>query len=679
MTKVFSNIPFFRILIPFVIGILLSIHFHLQPISFLYLLILIALAFAFRVKQQQTFLTKRLFLVCLDIFFFLFAINLVSKTNLIEQNNYYGNYISSIDSATNLIVTVNDLPVEKERFIKCQVKVNEIRTDSGYQQAEGSIIAYFKKPFSSAKLKPGTTLIIKAKLLEIEPPKNPYEFDYKNYLYNKKIYHTTFIDQNAFEVLNVPIQLNTIWYHGLLIKNYILQKLKNSALSNDAYGICAALLTGYDDEIDKQVIESFSHSGTLHVLSVSGLHTGLIYLVLSFLFDLIDKKKKYKIFKFLLITVLLWCFALITGFSAPVLRAVIMFNLLGFGKIFFRADQRIQVNILLVSAFILLCYDPFFITDVGFLLSYFAVFGLLYFQPKLAMNWQPQNKIVNWFWEGTTVSFAATISTLPLTLFYFKQFPLWFFVCNIIVVPASFVILLLAFLIVLKMGFAAVVVNYLVSCLISFITFFNSAKFGFIDSIDFGFYDALFLSILIITGSLFFQYRSYRLITVSFVLLICWQLIALFVSYNSKTENLLVAYQVNKSNLLVVKNTKNATLNTLDSSQFMYHVKPHVVSFNNSELKVQDFNYIEKNDKHILLLNKKDHWPDISLKEISFLILANNFKLTSADLEAFSGLKTIIVDGSNNNYSAKKTEELCRKFDIELIKTKQQGAYILNL
>ncbi len=665
-------------MIPFVAGLLLAIHFNLPVAGFIFLIALIVTAVIFRLKKEQNTFTKRTYLICMDVFLFLFALQLVNNTKLIQQKDHYGNYYKA-GSANYFVATIKDIPVQKEKFVKCWLNINEIKTDSAFVKTKGNIIAYFKRSGIKAEIKAGTTLLVKTKLIEVTPPQNPYEFDYKNYLYNKQIYHTAFIEANAFEVLEVSQQLNPIWYKGLLIKQNILTSLKNSALTPIAYGICAALLTGYDDEIDKQVVESFSHSGTLHVLSVSGLHTGLIYLVLSFLFDLFDKKRKYKLLKFFLITLLLWSFALITGFSAPILRAVIMFNLLGIGQIFFRSDHRVQTNILLTSAFMLLCYDPFFITDVGFLLSYFAVFGLIYFQPKLMNIWQPQNYISRELWKATTASFAATISTLPLTLFYFKQFPLWFFICNIIVVPASFIILLLAFLIVLKVGFAAIIINYLVSWLIAFITFFNSAKFGFIDSIDFSIYDALFLSFFIIVITLAIQNKSYRSLGLGMILLIWWQTSAIILSYNSKTKDLLTVYQVNKSSIVLVKNKTVSTINKIDSAQFMFHVKPHITSFNNTSLAVNDFNYLEKGSIKALLLNKKNCWPRTEAAEINLLVLANNFDLTAKDLENFPELKSIVADASNTNYSIKKVEELCRKFGIELIKTKQQGAYVLDL
>ncbi len=678
MSNVFSNIPFFRIIIPFIAGILLGIYFDLDSPAFIFLILPITVAIVTLFKKEQNTFTKRIYLMCLDVFLFLFALHLVQINTLKDRENYYGKYYKS-DKAGYFIATIDDIPVEKEKFIKCSLIINEIKNDSNYIKTQGKTLAYFKRSERDKALKPGTTLAIKTKLIEVSAPQNPFEFDYKNYLFNKQIYHTAFVDASAFEILEVPQILNPIWYKGLLIKQNILEALKHSSLNANAYGICAALLTGYDDEIDKQIIESFSHSGTLHVLSVSGLHTGLIYLVLSFLFDLIDRKRKHKILKFIFITLVLWSFALITGFSAPVLRAVIMFNLLGFGRIFFRSDHRAQTNILLTSAFILLCYDPFFITDVGFLLSYFAVFGLIYYQPKLMIIWQPQNYLSRELWKGTTASFAATISTLPLTLFYFKQFPFWFFVCNIIVVPVSFVILLLAFLIVLKIGFAAIIINHIVNWLIAFITLFNSSKFGFIDGIDFSFYDAIFLTFFIIVITLAIQNKSYRSLAFCMLLLIWWQVSAIVLSYQSKTTDLLTVYSVNKSNSVLVKNKTVSILNEIDSSQFLYHIKPHITSLNNTSLVVKEFNYFEKGNLKALILNKKEQWPQTDREEIDLVILANNFKLTAKDLESFPGLKTVVADASNNNYSIKKVEELCRKFGIELIKTKQQGAYTLEL
>jgi competence protein ComEC len=676
--KAFSTIPFFRILIPFLLGIGVGIAFELLTVHWAYIL-LPALGVSVLSVYGSLFKRQVLLLLLLgDLFLFFFGARLVEENRIVKQELFYGNQFRA-DQENTLIAVLDELPVKKEKFIKCSVTVLKIKRDSGYVSARGRLISYIRRSSKDSLLKAGMVLLMRSNLLELQGPKNPGEFNYRNYLSNRQIHFTTFVDSGAYVPLPGPKVLNPVWETGLACKQYILEQLKKSPLSETSYAICAALLTGYDDEIDRSVMESFSHSGTLHVLSVSGLHTGLIYLALGFLFDLADRKRKYKLLRFFLISGVLWFFALITGFSSPVLRAVIMFNLLGLGRIFFRNDIRNQVNILCVSAFMLLCYDPFFITDVGFLLSYFALFGLIYFQPKLAAPWQPRQPAVNMLWQSITASVAATLSTLPLTLFYFKQFPLWFFVCNVVVVPATFVMLLLALLVVLKLSLAAVLINYLVDWLVSFIGLFNSERYGFIDRIDFNLMDAIYLSLLIVLASAALRARSYRLVVAGLCLLICWQVNAFLSSYTAKQQSGLSVYQAGRESARSLKNKSEALVNPLSPANYNYHIKPHVTSFNNASLSVRDFNYVRSGDQSVLVLHQPRHWPAADLKEITTLIIGNNFVLTEAELSGFQKLRCIVADGSNNTRTIQKTSELCRKFGIGFYDTKSSGAYLLSL
>jgi len=676
--KALTRIPFFRIIIPFVVGCVAGIKLEPPLISaYSFFLLLIPLIFLNFYKGPSP-AYKTVFMICTDLFLFLLAVFQVQQTDLNKNPNYYGNQINT-DTTCTFIACINDLPVEKEKFIKCEIKILEEKNETTFIKSKGNIFAYFKKSRSALQLKAGQTLLIKADLVELSGPKNPFEFDYKNYLRNKQIYYTAFVDSGSFSALPLEAQLNPIWQLGLTCKAFLLERLKNSSLTKNAYGISAALITGYDDDIDKPVMEAFSHSGTLHVLSVSGLHTGLIYLALNFFFNFFDRKKKYKLSRFIFITLFLWFFALITGFSAPVLRAVVMFNLLGFGRIYFRARYSHQLNILLLSAFLLLVYNPFYLMDVGFLLSYFALFGLLYFQPKLSKLWEPENKVTDSIWQSITASVAATVSSLPITLFYFKQFPLWFFVCNVVVVPATFLLLILAVFVVLRINFFALVVNGLVKALIWFINLFNSNSFGFVDNIHFTFSDVLFLSLLIILLSVAIQYRSYKSLIQSILLIIAWQIVSLVSSFNLKNESLLTVYSVKNESVVSIKNKADISINEVKPSVYNFNVRPHINSFNYVNLKTVHFNAVAKENQLTLLLNKPGFWPAIDLSKVTTLVLSNNFKLTEKDLREFENLKTLVMDASNNNYSAAKTEQLSRNFGFSFYNTKHSGAYLLAL
>ncbi len=621
---------------------------------------------------------KVLILLILDVFLIFYGISLVEHNKSSEQVNYYGNKVKT-DSSLHFIAVISELPIEKEKSIKLHLKLVQAKSWTSMIPVSGQLIAYFRKSTLTKKLKAGEVLFINAHLSEIESPKNPYEFNYKNYMYYRNWHHTCFVDSSSFVLLPVSQKLNTLWQFGLNCKQFILERLKHSGLSVNAIGICSALLTGYDDDIDQSVMDAFSHSGTLHVLSVSGLHTGLIYLLLNFFFDLFDKQRKYKLSRFVFITLFLWSFALLTGFSAPVLRAVIMFNLLGFGKLFFRADTRNQLNTLLVSAFILLCYDPFLIVDVGFLLSYFAMFGLIYFQPKFSNLWHVQHKFIHYIWQSITASLAATISTLPITLFFFKQFPIWFFLANLVVVPATFAILLLAVLVVFKIGLVSYLINFISYIVISFISVFNVQGFGFIDAIHFTFIDLVFLSLFIFFLSVAVQYRNYRQLIFSLIILISWQFTSIIQSYQIKGTSLLTVYSIKNKSVCSIKNKTTVYLNSCDTSDYNYHLKPQIISFNNASLQKRDFNYILTDKQAILFLNDQATLPNTNLSEIQTIVLSHNYCLKEEVLQKFQKLEWIVADASNNAYSLKKAEEFSRKFGLGFYNCKHKGAFLLDL
>ena len=675
--KVFSAIPFLRILLPFLIGIVIGIHYDVPGHKALYLLLLIVpLSFLNFSKTVQS-AHKRLFMITADIFLLLFGQQLTEHKKLNNSDYFYGNQINT-DSLIDYIAVIQDVPLKKSNYTKCELKLIALKKNSAFVKSEGKLIAYVKPAYLN-KLNAGQSLLIRSRLSPVAEPKNPEEFNYKNYLNTKQIYHTAFIDSGSFVPFSDKAFTNPIWSLGLKCKSFVLKGLKESGLSDTAYSICAALLTGYDDEIDKSVIQAFSHSGTLHVLSVSGLHTGLIYLCLNFLFDLLDKKRKYKLLRFTLITLLLWFFALITGFSAPVLRAVIMFNLLGIGQIYFRGQLRNQINILLVSAFVLLCYNPFYLVDVGFQLSYMALFGLLYFQPKFDRLWQPSNLVLNYGWKSITTSLAATISTLPLTLFYFKQFPLWFFICNMVVVPATFLLLLLALFALFKVKVIVTFINVLVKYLVIFIQLFNSENSGYIDAIHFTAKDLFLLSVLIILVSVLLEYRQYKSLVFSLLVLIFWQVLSLFESYSLKQKSGLTVYHIRKGHGVSVKNKSQLSLSVSDTNSFDFHIKPHLTSLNYPTIEYKEFNLVKSTNTYILFLNRPGFWPKMNYSEIKTLVISNNFAVSEHDLLPFKNLKTLVADASNNRQTVTNALELSRKFGFSFYNIKYEGAYLSEL
>lgn len=668
-----NKIPFLRLLIPFVSGILFQIFIRPTEHSlFLFIVsafILIVL-FLFQIKNASA---KVYFLLAADLFLFVFGITGTYYSRENEAASHYTRFINK-DEPVKFIAVIDDIPITKDKWVKCSMHILKVKRDSVYREASGRIISYFKK--SGKEMHPGQAVYFNTKFIEVQRPLNPYEFDYKSYLSYRQISHTVFADTNSSCPINGDF-LNPVWLFGLKIKEQLLYSLKQSGLTPEASGICEALLTGYDDDIDKDIINSFSHTGTLHVLSVSGLHTGLIYLFLSFLYNLFDRNERFRLLKFGFITICLWLFALITGFSAPVLRAVVMFNLLGLGNIYFRVDKFNRVNILLVSAFMLLCYNPFFICDVGFLLSYFALIGIVVLVPFFEELFKPRNPIVKYLWQSVSASFAATITTLPFTLYYFKQFPLWFFVCNIVVVPATFVILILAVLVILNVFKSVIITNLLVKWLIVFINIFNSQA-GYIEGIDFTLIDGIMLSVLIFVVALAVYYRSYRWSVLFFVIVILWQINNIIYAQGKKKSCELIVYNIKKTTCWSIKNNQWVTISNYNPQKFNFHVYPNLVSYNYPVMKVARFNFVKYGNIGVMFLDTPGNWPASDFEDSDILVLSNNFKIKDVDLKRFSRLKTLVADGSNNNYRIEEIAKLSSKFGIDFYSTSASGAFVIN-
>lgn len=663
-----------RIFLPFAMGILLGLFFLIEKGISQVALLSFLLAFTLMFFENQQRIVRVIFMILTDVFLISYGILLVNSNKVQNIANHYSHFTGSgINS--QLLVTVNELPVEKEKTIKFILKVNAVKVKEQFLASSGEVIAYLRKSDKVNKVKVGDDLLLQTKLVEPDPPMNPHEFDHKRSLELKHIQHICFVDSNSFEVLSDSKRISSLWYYGLKAKEYVLSVLHSSDLSPVSIAVCSALLTGYDDEIDRELLNAFSHSGTLHVLSVSGLHVGLFYFLFSFLFGFVDRKKRFPLLQFTFVTTGLWMLALITGFSAPIVRAVLMFNLFGVGKIFFTGNPKNTINLLFVSAFVMLNFDPNLILDIGFQLSYCALLGMIYFIPKFEKLWPAENRIHLLIRGSVLTSIAATISTLPFTLFYFKQFPIWFALSNLIVVPATFLIMILAFLLLFKLKFISTFINAVVYLLTEFITLFNHPEFGYLDSIDFDLKDAFFMSLFLLLISICFYRRSFRYAVLSFVLVFFWEVNSIIISYHAKNNCSVTVYQIKKNSVSAVKNKTEVIMQAIDSIHYDYHLKRHFISFNHPDVEVRDFNYVNFKRKEFLYLTGEGKTLSFQGVKPFALILSQNFQLTEELVQKLPENVLIISDGSNDRRTKINSRRICSKFGLPYHDTAKEGAY----
>jgi competence protein ComEC len=671
-----SNIPFLRIFIPFLLGIICCIVWKLNLNVLVPLLISFAALTLLYLNNRPRFgiqQNTKLFILLTDLFLFLAAIQCCFLNDIQNNGNYYGHYLNQEKQMWT--AEILELPVEKENVLKVTVEVKALKSASA---TCGKSIVYIKRPFDKTSLKPGTRLNINSTFNPVPEPMNPHEFNYREFLAKKNIHYTSFAEVTDVEVIGLAEGFSLLNF-GSEIKRTVLEIFNTSGLNNGAAQLCAALLTGYDDEISPETINAFAHSGTLHVLSVSGLHTGILYAVLIFILGTIDKNKKYKFLQLLVITVVLWGFVLITGFSPPVLRAAIMLNLIAVGRFYYNYSSEHSLNILAVSAFIILLVDPILVADTGFLLSYFAVAGILLFEPSMTRLIDSRYWIVNKTWQLISVSLAAQISTLPITLFLFHQFPLWFVFTNLVIIPLCIGIMALAFLFLFKLTFLAPVINYCTAFILFLIHLTDSPGTGYIDHIDFGWSDLLFLSALIITTALFVKNNSYSNAAAAFSLLIGWQIFSFLEISSKKASSHIAIYQAKKASAIDLKNAGDLFfMSSLNPNNYNYHIKNNHTWLNYPEKTELNMNFIVSPDEKFLSVENPDQAVLIRLLKPDHVLVRNNIELPEELLKDVKP-KLIIADGSNNYPVLKKLKVLCDKFAIPFHSTAKDGYLQIGL
>jgi competence protein ComEC len=623
-------------------------------------------------RKKVSQFPKWSFIIVSDAFLILSAFYCCYLNNVKNDPQHFSHFVTG--EKQEWIGEVKDLPVEKEKFFKVLMEVKSL---DGNEIANGKVVVYLKKPFEDSNLQPGSFLKLNSAFISPKLPLNPYEFNYKEFLGRKTIYFQTFVEPQNFELIKANTGFSLVNL-GLKIKQKIINTLETSSLNKETAQLCIALLTGYDDEINSETINAFAHSGTLHVLSVSGLHTGILYAVLIFILGLVDKNKKFKFIQLAVIGISLWFFALITGFSPPVLRAVIMLNLIAIGRSYYSYSSQNSVNILAVSAFLILVFDPLLIYDTGFLLSYMAVLGILYFEPGITALVNSRFTLVNKIWQLTSVSLSAQITTLPITLFLFHQFPFWFIFSNLIVIPLCTVVMFLAFLLLLKLNVIAPLINVCSAIIFKCIHLTDERGFGYADLIDFGWSDFVFLTTFTLVIAAFIKHRTYVYIAGAAAVMIVWQLISLFEIADKKSDSHLAIYHVNKQSVTDIKNTTQLHFNSSSGeSDYNYHVKPNHTFYNYCDINNLKFDYVRSVNSSFFRLNSADQQALIPFLKPDYIIVSENVGFTE---EFFpKSAKLIIADGSNNYKHVKELKALCDKFAIAFYSTAESGYLQLGL
>ncbi|MFZ9980656.1 MAG: ComEC/Rec2 family competence protein [Cyclobacteriaceae bacterium] len=346
------------------------------------------------------------------------------------------NHLTKLNKRVDASISiVSEPPAKTTTGYRLPVRIIKVRTPEGWTAAESKAYLYFK---TEVKLNRGDILLAKGQPQKLKKAPPQSTFDYTLYLKRKNIFFRQYLSPD--EIMIAGKSTPDLYAHAIAIRLWCIRQISKFIKGKNEQAIAIALITGQSDGLDPELNQHYAVNGTLHVLSVSGLHTGLLYGILLFLLKPLVKVKHGNWIISLITMTVLWCYSLVTGLSPSVLRAVTMFSFAAISK---PLGLRSGIwNTLASSAFILLLFDPWLITGIGFQLSYLALGGIIWLHPLLLRQWEPNSRIMFGAWNITCMSIAAQLTTLPVSLLNFHQFPVWFIPANLLIIPISSVALM---------------------------------------------------------------------------------------------------------------------------------------------------------------------------------------------------------------------------------------------
>ena len=685
---VWKQAPFIRLVIPFIVGIIVQWYWSLTwefliTIACCLLISLLAfrnfpLSFKFRIQPLQG----------LIISFILFTSGMMMtyQKDYRHRNDWIGHKYQPDDE---VIVYLAEPPVQKTKSIKVLAQCENIIRDRKQIEVFGKLLLYLRKDSASVALKYGDRIIFHKTLLRIRNAGNPGEFDYAGYCALKGISHTAFLQDHEW-VLAGRKKVDPL--HAFLYKTreQIIAHLQRHINHDDQLYLAEALLIGYTDDLDHDLVKAYSNTGVVHIIAISGMHLGLIYIILLSVFNKIPVLKRSKILKTAFLLSGIWLFALLTGGCPSILRSAVMFSCIIIGLPFSRRPSI--HNSLALSAFILLCYDPYYLWDVGFQLSYLSLYGIVIFQKYITGLAEFKHKWMHKIWEPCAVSIAAQVLTFPVCLYYFHQFPIYFLFTNMIAVPLSTLILFVEILLVtvgwipLAGHYIGKITWFLILIMNKVILFFDHLPFSVIEDINISLQGSIMLYLIVLSLGYFLlcKYKYSLWLALVIGMIYCGTLISS--SWKTVHQKKIIVYNIpNRQAIDLIDGPLYAFIgdsSMLQDRMQQYNLKPCRLTFHASGTFIpysHDHYYLFYNKIIVLLDSNTLLYAGQSTIHADLIIMSKNTAYSIESVLAIFNCRNFVFDASNSMWKIRQWERECELLHLPNHNVSKKGAYIMNL
>ncbi len=594
-----------------------------------------------------------------------------------QFKTHYSNYINESENTNKITFRIREKLKTNDYYDKYVIDILEV---DGFK-VSGKSLLNINKDSLLQSYNIDDIIVTFSNFSTIKKPQNPNQFNYKNYLTKKYIYHQIYSENNS--LLKIDSTTHTLYGYADKLRVHINSRLKSHNFKGDELAIINALLLGQRQDISKEIYNSYTNAGAIHILAVSGLHVGIVLLLLNFVFKPVEYLKHGKFIKIILLLFSLWSFAIIAGLSASVTRAVAMFSLVAIA-INLKRKSNIY-NTLAISMFLILLVKPMFLFDVGFQMSYLAVIAIVSIQPLIYKLWSPKIWTVDKLWQIFSVTVAAQFGVIPISLYYFHQFPGLFFVSNIAIIPFlglilgfGIVVILLSLLNILP-EFIAMMYSKIIQAMNSFINWVGKQEEFLLKDIPFGILEVIASYILILSFYKLYKNRNFASLRLSMFSIIVFQIVFIYNKHKTATDEFIIFNKSRYSLIAEKSNTDLKVFHNLDSitkskdnTLKNYRVGSYISEIKNDTLK----SVYRFNDKTFLIIDSLGVYNVKSFKP-DYILLRNSPRINLKRVIDSLQPQQIIADASNYKSYVKRWKATCEKEKLPFHSTYEKGAFII--
>lgn len=682
--------PFVRMLIPFVIGISVASYIPIFPLfQSIYPLIGLLFCFVFFHFLRQKLHSAWINGLLISFMFIILGVFSFRVHDPAISTQYFGHFVQR-DSNT-CIVRVDDVETT-DNWFKISGTITKIMSpNSKFHAAKGKILLYISK--DSSIIHPGNELIFKSRIDSIPKPKNPFAFDYQQYLSNKSINYQCFVRPGAWLLTKNHYSNLPIIAANFRLK--LISILKTYIPAQREYSVGSALLLGYRNDIDQDVNNAYINTGSIHILAVSGLHVGLVSGVVMLLFSFLKSRKfGLRLLKLLIVLCFIWGFVLITGASASVIRAAVMFSFIHAGQLLSR--RKYIYNSIAASVFVIFLWNPHMMFDVGFHLSLAAVLGIISLQPILVKIWNPDNRALKILWNLASICIAAQISTIPLVLYYFHQTSLYFLISGIFVVPIASIAIYAGIALFVSVSilpilskFFGMVMYYALFVMNASIFGVQKLPFNLVKDIPFGLLEMILLSFCVLFLIIAFHLKRKYLFITSLCFFLAFVISRISIDYYYSNQSRIIFYASNESVFVDYMQGNNCVSlrqnddlmqekYTASGARMHYRIKhSNTVLATNSMLSFYDAasGLMSVPGYRLKIFSKNIH-DFYGIGHGTDVYVSDNVNVEKQGSETFKGKAFL---GASLNYKCRKQwKDFCLENKIDCIDLKNQS-FLINL